>query len=106
MRDKSHDAKIKELVAQLLDTKRLEAGLSYEDLAKVTGMSTGAIHSVMHGTHNTSPATLDLIAQAVNWSLPELFVEVDVALGRREPTEMVEIRKLLAKPHENKRGGE
>jgi len=70
-------AKFLKLVGLFINARRMELGLSQDEVALTAGVSRSEVHHVEHGTTNEGLGTLFRICEAVHYSLAAV---VDQAL--------------------------
>jgi transcriptional regulator with XRE-family HTH domain len=74
-------AKFLKLVGLIINARRMELGLSQDEVAVAAGVSRSEVHHVEHGTTNEGFATLFRICEAVQYSLAAVVDQALYILG-------------------------
>lgn len=83
-------------LGQILDRRRIQLDLTYQQVADELGMTVSAVHNLMKGKHTYPVAVLDRVAKALKWTILHLAIEAFLPDSGESPA-MREIGSVLAK---------
>lgn len=83
-------------VARSLEARRNALGLTMDQVASKMGMSTSSVHNLMTGKHTYPTDVLERVANALDWTLLQLFFVASEPMIKDTPT-MRAIGSILSK---------